>query len=120
MARLDTIENDFQSFLLTGRADIEARVVGTQRVPIATRLAIYGDAYRSRLIETLEGHYPALLALIGAEHFAALGGAYVQAHDFNLRLPSASTAARSARFSQPIPTTRRALGSASLRASSGR
>jgi hypothetical protein len=81
VARLDTIEDDFQSFLLTGRADIEARVVGTQRVPIATRLAIYGDAYRSRLIETLEGHYPALLALIGAEHFAALGGAYVQAHD---------------------------------------
>jgi hypothetical protein len=81
VARLETIENDFQSFLLTGSANIEKRVVGTQRVPIATRLAIYGNAYRSRLIETLEAHYPALLALIGEEEFAALGRAYVRAHD---------------------------------------
>ena len=81
MARLEVIENDFQSFLLTGSAAIEERVVGTQRAPIATRLAIYGDAYRSRLVEALEAHYPALLALIGAEEFGALGRAYVQAHD---------------------------------------
>jgi hypothetical protein len=81
LARLEAIENDFQSFLLTGSAAIDERVVGTQRVPIATRLAIYGDAYRSRLIEALEAHYPALLALIGAQEFAALGRAYVQAHD---------------------------------------
>jgi len=81
VARLESIENDFQSFLLTGSAEIEKRVVGTQRVPIATRLAIYGDGYRSRLIETLEAHYPALLALVGEEEFAALGRAYVQAHD---------------------------------------
>src|ERR1700684_3840932 len=81
MARLETIENDFQSFLLQGSAEIEKRVVGTQRVPIATRLAIYGDGYRSRLIETLESHYPALLALLGTEQFAALGRAYVQSHD---------------------------------------
>ena len=81
MARLESIENDFQSFLLRGSAEIEKRVVGTQRVPIATRLAIYADAYRSRLIEALEAQYPALLALLGAEEFAALGHAYVQAHD---------------------------------------
>jgi hypothetical protein len=81
VARLEVIESDFQRFLLTGGADIEKRVVGTQRVPIATRLAIYGNAYRSRLIETLEAHYPALLALIGAERFSALGSAYVQTHD---------------------------------------
>jgi hypothetical protein len=81
VARLETIEGDFQSFVLTGSAAIEARVVGTQRVPIATRLAIYGNAYRSRLIEALESHYPALLALTGAEEFAALASAYVQAHN---------------------------------------
>jgi hypothetical protein len=81
VAQLEGIENDFQSFMLTGSADIEKRVVGTQRVPIATRLAIYGDGYRSRLIETLQSHYPALLALLGEESFEALGHAYVQAHD---------------------------------------
>jgi hypothetical protein len=82
VAHLEGIENDFQSFLLTGSAaEIEKRVVGTQRVPIATRLAIYGDGYRSRLIETLQSHYPALLALLGEESFEALGETYVQAHD---------------------------------------
>jgi hypothetical protein len=83
VARLETIENDFQKFLLTGSAGIEKRVVGTERVPIATRLAIYGNAYRSRLIEALEAHYPALLAHMGEEKFAALGSAYVQTHDSN-------------------------------------
>jgi hypothetical protein len=81
MDGLESIENDFQSFMLTGSAGIEKRVVGTQRVPIATRLAIYGNAYRSRLIEALQEHYPALLTLIGEEAFSALGCAYVQAHD---------------------------------------
>jgi hypothetical protein len=81
MDGLESIENDFQSFLLTGSAGIEKRVVGTQRVPIATRRAIYGNAYRARLIETLEAHYPALLTLIGAEAFTSLACAYVQAHD---------------------------------------
>jgi len=81
MTGLASLENDFQSFLLTGAADIEKRVVGTARVPIATRLAIYGNAYRSRLAETLEAHYPALVALLGAADFDKLCGAYIDAHD---------------------------------------
>jgi hypothetical protein len=81
MAAIESIENDFQSFLLTGGAAIERSVVGTERVSVATRLAIYGNAYRSRLIETLEGHYPALLALMGEAAFGELAAEYVQAHD---------------------------------------
>lgn len=81
MTHLESIENDFQAFLLTGNAAIEQCVVGTERVPIATRLAIYGDGYRSRLIETLQTHYPALLALLGEAEFANLACEYVQAHD---------------------------------------
>jgi hypothetical protein len=81
MSALYSLENDFQSFLLTGTADIEKRVVGTARVPIATRLAIYGNAYRSRLAETLEAHYPALAALLGAADFDHLCSAYIDAHD---------------------------------------
>jgi hypothetical protein len=83
MGRLESLENDFQSFLLTGAEGIKKRVVGTQRVPIGTRLAIYGDGYRSRLIEALEAQYPALVALLGKEDFANLGDAYVQTHDSN-------------------------------------
>jgi hypothetical protein len=85
VARLGAIENDFQSYLLRGAPDIEERVVGTTRVPLATRLAIYGDAYRARLVETLQSHYPALLALLGEEGFTLLGDAYVRGHDSTFR-----------------------------------
>src|ERR1700674_2938416 len=81
MTGFETLENDFQSFLLTGTAGIEKRIVGTARVPIATRLAIYGNAYRSRLAETLEAHYPALVALMGAADFDKLCGAYIDFHE---------------------------------------
>jgi hypothetical protein len=81
MSSLLSVENDFQSFLLTGAADIEKRVVGSERVPIATRLAIYGNAYRSRLAETLQAHYPALAGLLGAAAFDQLCSAYIDAHD---------------------------------------
>ena len=80
---LRSLESDFQHYLLHGARDIEQHVIGTARVPIATRLGIYGNAYRARLIETLEAHYPALLALLGADDFASLGAAYVYAHDSN-------------------------------------
>jgi hypothetical protein len=85
MARLEAIENDFQNYLLHGARDIETSVVGTARVPLATRLAIYGDAYRTRLVETLQSHYPALLALLGEEAFAALGDHYTRRHDSTFR-----------------------------------
>jgi hypothetical protein len=81
MTGFETLENDFQSFLLTGTAGIEKRIVGTARVPIATRLAIYGNAYRSRLAETLAAHYPALVALMGAADFDKLCGAYIDVHE---------------------------------------
>jgi hypothetical protein len=81
VSSLESLENEFQSFLLTRAVGIEQRVVGSARVPIATRLAIYGNAYRARLAETLEAHYPALLSLLGAEEFNNLCSAYIDAHD---------------------------------------
>lgn len=82
MSRLPRIQGDFQSYLLGGdSAGIEQHVVGTQKVPIATRLGIYGDGYVSRLIEALEANFPILSQLLGEEDFGALGAAYVRSHD---------------------------------------
>jgi hypothetical protein len=82
MSRLPRIQADFQSYLLGGEsAEIEQHVVGTQKVPVATRLGIYGDGYLSRLIEALEANFPVLSKLLGEEDFAALGTAYVRSHD---------------------------------------
>jgi hypothetical protein len=82
MSRLPQIQRDFQSYLLGGDcAPIEQHVVGTQKVPIATRLGIYGDGYRSRLVEALEANFPILSKLLGKDDFSALGTAYVRSHD---------------------------------------
>lgn len=81
MSSLTRIQDDFQAFILSGAEGVETHVVGTARVPIATRLAIYGDGYALRLIEALQSNYPALAKLLGEEDFAALGRAYVRRHD---------------------------------------
>ena len=81
MTRLPQIQDAFQSYLLRGDDAVEALVVGTGRVPIATRLSIYGDGYCSRLIEALQANFPVLSELLGDADFASLGAAYVRAHD---------------------------------------
>ena len=81
MSTLARVQREFQDHLLSGDTAIEARVVGTARVPIATRLAIYAGAYRSRLAEALENNYPVLAQLLGAADFAALAADYIAVHD---------------------------------------
>ena len=80
-APLGRVQGDFQEYLLRGGAAIEAHVIGTARVPVATRLGIYGGAYRSRLAEALESNFPALARLLGETDFASLAAEYVRAHD---------------------------------------
>jgi len=81
VSALAQLQRDFQDYLLRGDGAVEAQVVGTARVPVATRLAIYGGAYRSRLGEALENNYPALAKLLGEADFATLANDYVTAHD---------------------------------------
>jgi hypothetical protein len=80
VSHLPDIQEAFQRFLLTGDSDIASHVVGTRRVPVQTRLGIYGDAYRARLIEVLESSFPVLAELLGESDFHALASNYVSAH----------------------------------------
>ncbi|HET9391609.1 MAG TPA: DNA-binding domain-containing protein [Steroidobacteraceae bacterium] len=80
MTRLAHIQDAFQRFLIQGDRAVEAHIVGTARVPVATRLSIYGDGYRSRLIEALQTNFPVLANLLGESDFATLGGRYVDSH----------------------------------------
>lgn len=80
MNRLPHIQDAFQRYLIAGHSDIESHVVGTERVPIDIRLGIYGNAYRSRLIEALQATFPVLAALLGESDFQELGSRYVAAH----------------------------------------
>jgi len=81
MTRLAHVQKDFQSFLLRAQASVEAHVVGTERVGVATRLGIYGNGYRLRLIEALQSNYPVLAKLLGEADFETLATEYVRAHD---------------------------------------
>lgn len=80
MNPLARLQDEFQSFLLRGDAAIEGQVVGTERVPVETRLGIYSDAYHGRLLEALQANFPVLAKMAGETDFVTLAGDYIQAH----------------------------------------
>lgn len=88
---------NFQAHVLNGASDIVAEIAGCvatantgaeDNAYAESRLAIYANAYRSRLQEVLATDYPALQVLAGDDLFAQLSLAYVAAH------PSTSPNAR--------------------------
>jgi hypothetical protein len=81
VSALANLQTEFQDYLLRGQRAVEAQVVGSARVPVATRLAIYGNAYSSRLVEALATNFPALAALLGEADFERLAADYVRTHD---------------------------------------
>jgi hypothetical protein len=78
--RLRELQEQFQSHLLEGDPRIAQRIVGTPRVNVPTRLAIYSDAYRLRLLEALRVDFPALHTLAGDTEFERIGRAYIEAY----------------------------------------
>lgn len=77
---LCNVQNNFQNYLLHGQIDIQPSIIGTEKVPVVTRLAIYRDAYQARLLESLASNYPALKTYLGFEEFQKIGCAYTNAH----------------------------------------
>lgn len=80
MPSLSQIQDEFQRYLLDADRTIERRVVGTDRVPVDTRLAIYGGGYGARLTEALQASYPVLAQLLGEPDFEELAAAYIRMH----------------------------------------
>ena len=80
MNTLAGLQRDFQRFILSGEPHIARSVNATEHVPVATRLAIYSDAYRVRLAEALASNVPRLQQLLGAEAFAAIAQQYIDQH----------------------------------------
>ncbi len=85
---LDRLERDFQALVMERAPGFASDIVGTTRVPRAVRLAIYFDAYRSRLVEVLENNFPMLARLLGERQFDEMARVYVEGH------PSHSFSAR--------------------------
>lgn len=90
--RLREWQLSLEAYLLDARQTPARELLGTLQgsatLSAESGLAIYHNAYRARLQETLRGDFPALLALLGDEVFAELAAAYLQANPsqhFSLR-----------------------------------
>jgi hypothetical protein len=77
---LRSLQQQFQSYLLHRDEHVAQRIEGTRRVDNRTRLGIYADAYRLRLLEALRVDFPALHTLAGDADFERIGRAYIEAH----------------------------------------
>ncbi|MBV8062220.1 MAG: putative DNA-binding domain-containing protein [Nevskia sp.] len=70
----------FQDGLLHDAPGAEAMLLADAKADAATRLNVYADAYRLRLLEVLGNDYPTLRAVAGAETFEHMGRAYIETH----------------------------------------
>lgn len=80
MRDLEALQEQFQSYLLQQPSSIENDIIATAKVPAAVRLAIYQNAYYSRLLEVLQQDFAELNALLGEEMFSELAHNYIEAH----------------------------------------
>ncbi len=80
MTALLQLQRDFKSHVLYLNHAVADRIAATPEVPVATRLGIYADAYRLRLIEVLATDFSKLQALAGDDLFDRLCRAYIDAH----------------------------------------
>jgi hypothetical protein len=76
---LDRLQQAFQAYVLYGADPIAERVEPGPLGNPQRRLAIYYDAYRSRLVEALGTDFEALIAAMGEEEFYRAVRAYVEA-----------------------------------------
>jgi len=78
---LRDLQSDFQRYLLSpAQRAIAGRIASSDRLAADTRLGIYAEAYRLRLIEALDTDFPTLHALLGDDEFDRMARAYIDAH----------------------------------------
>lgn len=83
--RLRSVQQNFQSYLMTGAPVIDAIAVSDDIANAQTRLAIYFDAYRLRLVEVLGNDYSALKIVMGDSPFEKMAHAYLDAYPSGTR-----------------------------------
>lgn len=94
---LPVLQHRVQTFLLQPEAvgDMLASVRSSERIPQQTRLDIYADAYRARLVDALATDYAGLQSYLGDDAFTSLALDYVEhfpSRHFSLRWLGATMA----------------------------
>jgi hypothetical protein len=80
MNTLGSLQRAFQRHVLRPSVAMERRVLATPRAGAKVRLAIYANAYRERLIETLGIEFEGLRAFAGEAAFRRLALGFIAAH----------------------------------------
>ena len=78
--RLVELQRNFQQHLLAGDDAILESVVDAPPLAPAARVKVYRNAYRVRLLDSLQDTYPVLFKVLGDEVFEDLGAAFINAH----------------------------------------
>lgn len=76
---LAKLQHAFQQYLLTGATAIHSLIRQPCNSDIQDRLAVYGEGYRTRLIECLQDDFPTLKYYAGDELFFQICDAYIDA-----------------------------------------
>lgn len=79
------LQADFQRQLLEGNSSFADRVAPPPTGSVAQRIAIYADAYRIRLRDSLASNYPRLQRYVGADAFQELADVYIDANPSTYR-----------------------------------
>lgn len=77
MTPLVQLQRELQAHVLAQDAAVVASICASDAIPAATRLQIYSDAYRLRVIEALASNYPVLAHVLGSQDFATLAQYYL-------------------------------------------
>lgn len=87
MTHLSQLQSDFQAYLLDASkgAGFIKQIVNDKKVGVKTRLGIYADAYRLRIIEALSNSYPILKALLGDDLFEQAARSYIDLYPSTYR-----------------------------------
>lgn len=77
---LTELQRAFRAHVLGGDGSIDAVVARSEAASASARLAVYADAYRSRLTDALAHNYPRLQQLLGTDSFDSVARHYTLAH----------------------------------------
>jgi hypothetical protein len=77
MSCLAQLQRALQANVVNGELAIADAIDSSAEISAATRLAIYSDAYRLRLIEALQANYPILAQFVGDDAFSRMAQEYL-------------------------------------------
>ena len=77
---LASTQRQFMNWLLQDQDDLASLIEKNGQISRRSRMEIYSEAYRLRLLEALQDSFPTLHTLLGDSRFAALGNGYISRH----------------------------------------